>query len=155
MTTNEDILTQLTRIADAAERIANVFDPEAPAPPMPGPVAIRATGEVRVTIGGIEMDQIRFVVTVPAEDTADVVKREVTVTLADGTVLTGEVSGRTSGESAEFSGPQDSQVTISVVNVDDAGNKSEPRVKVETLLDTFAPPEPGEIGLRATGETTT
>lgn len=100
------------------------------------------------------MDLIKFVVSVPEEATADVVKREVTVTLADGSVSSVDVVGRAAGDSAEFSGPQDSEVTVSVVNVDDAGNKSEPRVKVETLKDTFAPPEPGEIALKVTGEAT-
>lgn len=149
----EDILEQLTRLAEAAERIANAFD-QAPAPPMPGPVAIRAIREARVSIGGIEMDMIRFVVVLPDEPTPDVVKREVTVTFADGTSASVDAMGRAAGDSAEFIGQQDSVVKVSVVNVDDAGNKSEPRVAEFTLVDTFAPAQPGEIGLRATGEET-
>lgn len=100
-------------------------------------------------------DMLRFVVTVPEESTGDVVTREIMVTLPDGSTQSGAVAGRLAGDSGEFSAAQDSIVKVSVVNVDDAGNRSEAREQEFTVVDTIAPPEPGEVGIKVVGETTT
>lgn len=120
-------------------------------PPRPGAFTIRATGE---THSGDESmpDTIKFVVVLPEEGTPDVVSRFVTVGFQDGTSDTDTVDGRAAGESKEFAAPQDSTISVRVVNVDDAGNESEPRDQEFTVADTIAPPQPGEVGLRATGE---
>jgi len=52
-------------------------------------------------------------------------------------------------------GEQDSIISLSFVYIDDSGNVSdEPSTLVGTLVDTFAPPAPGVLGLVVTGETT-
>jgi len=146
----EDLTIELRRIADVLER---AFPPDEP-PPMPGTLGITFTGEFQVTIGDEIMDLIKFKVAVPAEATGDVLKRTGSVTFANGTVTPFEVSGKDAAESEEFSGDQDSTVIVSLVNVDDAGNESPARVQSFVLVDTIAPPEPGEIGLFVTGEVT-
>ena len=100
------------------------------------------------------MDLLKFVVAVPAAE-GDVVKRNLAVTLPDGSVQTAELPGKDAAESAEFEVPQDSEVKVSCVNVDDAGNESEPRVQSFVIADTIAPAVPGELGVRVTGETHT
>jgi len=149
----EDILFNLQRIAYSIERIEEKLVNDSP--PAPGEGSIQFTGEETSLIGGISVDLIKFKVSVPAEATADVVRRDVQVTLADGTVLDGSVPGRDAGLSGEFKGEQDSVVAVSVWNVDDAGNRSvTPSTFSATLLDTFEPPTPGEAGLVVSGEET-
>lgn len=149
----EEILFAVQRLAAAAERIADVVDQPNDPPPTPGMGSVEFTGEEHSIIGGIEVDLIKFKVTVPEEATPDVVRRDVQVTLADGSVLDGSVPGRDAGATGEFKGEQDSVVSVSIWNVDDAGNRSaEPRTFSATLLDTVAPPMPGEAGIETTGE---
>ncbi len=143
----EYIGNQLARIADALETIVcNEYGP-----PKPAKCALRVTNELP---GGDDVaDKLNFVFVVPAEDEpSDVVSREVKLTLADGTVSEFVNEGNGAFESAEFTADQDSEVSISVVNVDDAGNKSVPRVQSFTLVDTIAPPAPGELGVKVVGE---
>jgi len=145
----------LSRIAGAFERLASVAESIVrnlfPPPPMPGAVRVRTTGE-QLRSEETDMDLIKFVVQVPEEATPDVVRRDVTVLFADGTQDTDQAAGRDAVETKEFKAPQDSTVTVRVENVDDAGNVSPAREQQFALSDTFAPPEPGEIGLRTTGE---
>lgn len=151
----EEILFALQRLADAAERIADVVDQPNDPPPTPGMGSIEFTGEEQQLIGGVNVDFIKFKVSVPEEATPDVVRRDIQVTLADGTNLDGSVPGREAGLSGEFKGEQDSVIAVSIWNVDDAGNRSAvPSSFSATLLDTFAPPTPGEAGLVISGEET-
>lgn len=53
-----------------------------------------------------------------------------------------------------FEGPQDSEVAVSLIDLDDAGNESQAREMTATLVDSFAPAVPGELTLRVTGERT-
>lgn len=55
-------------------------------------------------------------------------------------------------ETEEYSGEEGDVVTGNLVDVDDAGNRSEPRDFEVTLRDTLAPPQPGEFGVRVTRE---
>lgn len=100
------------------------------------------------------MDLLSFVLIVPAAEDKDVVNRKLTVTLPDGSVQTADVPGSEVAESAEFEVPQDATVNAVCVNVDDAGNESEPRVQDLVIRDTFAPKAPGEIGVRVVSERT-
>jgi hypothetical protein len=151
---------ELSRIAAALERLATVAEVfalgDVTPPPMPGVVSVRYTGEFfyRLNDEGARMNLIRFVIVLPNEDTLDVVNRKVTVGFADGTSAETIMEGRLAGETVEFKGAQDSTITVRVVSYDDATppNVSVPRVQTFTLADIFAPPEPGEVGLRATGE---
>jgi hypothetical protein len=45
-----------------------------------------------------------------------------------------------------------SAVSLSLIDIDDALNKSEPSVYEFTAVDTFPPAKPGEFAIRATGE---
>ena len=142
------VARELGRAVDLAERLLVDRTP----PPKPGTVRIRTTSEIHIQVGGVDVDFIKFVVAVPDEDTPDVVLREVTVGFQDGSNAEAVVIGRTAGETSEFQAQQNSTITVRVVNVDDAGNRSEPRDQEFQMLDTFAPPEPGMVSVRATGE---
>lgn len=99
---------------------------------------------------GIEgmADKLTFNVIVPAVDQAsDIVRREVSVN--GGEALS--VDGIAEATIGPFSGDQDSQVTVTVVNVDDAGNRSSGDFSY-TLTDTMAPAAPNEPRLEVTGE---
>jgi len=48
--------------------------------------------------------------------------------------------------------PQDAEVVLSLVDVDDVGNKSEPAVLSFTAKDTVPPPAPGGFGVALVGE---
>jgi len=132
-----EIELQLTRIADALEGKQTPL-------PMPGAMIVNITGES-------ENNMLKFTVDIPDESTADVVKRVLTVDV-DGTKTGQEFPGRDAAVSNEFQGDQGATVMLSLVNVDDADNKSEARELMVTLTDTLAPPMPGEFGITVTGE---
>jgi hypothetical protein len=85
---------------------------------------------------------------------ADVVARRLLVT------VNGE---KLSDEPVEFAGdatsfgevtvPQDSNVVLTLVDVDDAGNVSEPAVLEFVATDTIPPAKPGEFGVTLVRET--
>lgn len=96
-------------------------------------------------------DKILFQVVLPPKSAADVVRRELLVSFADGTEDLIELAASDT-VSETFKGDQDSEVTVSLVDIDDAGNRSEASVATFTLLDSVAPPAPGELGIQVTGE---
>lgn len=112
------------------------------APAMPGVLEVIQTEK--------ENDMLLFDVILPSPGAGDVVKRELTIARdgVDPIVL------ETDGDAAALSSkaPQDSELTLTLVDIDDAGNRSEPRVQTVTLADTIAPPQPGEMGIVVTGE---
>ena len=95
-------------------------------------------------------DKIIFRVVLPNASAADVKTREITVDI-DGEVLcwVTDVVGTTS---YEFTGPQGAQVCVTLVDIDDAGNRSEPASLTQQLTDNFAPPAPGAIGFEFVNE---
>jgi hypothetical protein len=133
------------RIATALEVIARRGYPI----PQPGEFNFRVTREFQ----NGEIDMLTFVVILPEESTFDVVRRDVTVIRADSSSSVVTVDGKAAGETIEFTGQQGEVVGVSCVNVDDAGNVGPARTASFTLVDTIPPPEPGELGLRVTGET--
>ncbi len=118
-------------------------------PPPEQDVSLRVTAETQIG----ETSMLTFVVDTSAlTDQTDVVSRELTVTTAEGVQPAATVSlGQ--AEVGPYSGAQDSEVQTSLVNIDDAGNRSEPRVQTFTLRDTIAPESPADVGIRVTGET--
>ena len=98
-----------------------------------------------------ENGMLSFVVVLPAPGAADVVTRELSVTIAGGTpvVINPAVYAI---ESQEFSGNDNDSVHLELVDVDDAGNLSTTSVLDTILIDTLAPPQPGEMGIRVTRE---
>lgn len=85
---------------------------------------------------------------------ADVVSRELSVFI-DGSETAREV--RTYPADATGLGPvtapQDAVVVLKLVDIDDAGNRSEPAVLEFTATDTIAPAAPGDLGVTLVNET--
>jgi hypothetical protein len=75
----------------------------------------------------------------------DVVTREFTV--EHGEVTGTKTFDGTATDFGEIVVPQDSEVTLTLVDIDDAGNRSEPAVVTFTALDTIPPAKPGEFGV--------
>lgn len=119
-------------------------------PRRPGLLKLRITGE-KAQDG---MDKLQFLIDVPGEATpTDVVSREATVTVGDQLPQSSEVAGSAEAHLGPFEAEEGAAVSVSVVNIDNAGNRSEARVASFVLADTIAPAAPGEIGLRVVGET--
>jgi hypothetical protein len=81
----------------------------------------------------------------PAVD-ADVASRRLTVT------INGEVSSTVDHPSdttsfGEISAPQDASVVVSLTDIDDAGNESQPTFYEFVAKDTIAPAQPGSLGV--------
>lgn len=138
--TDKNVAYALNRIADSLAAMRFQFS-------TPGQLRVVFTQKWR----NGTVDTIKFKVILPELVDADVVSRELTVQVADlppavSTVdkLTTEVDG--------FSGEQNAPVKISLIDIDDAGNRSEPSVLEASLLDTFPPAKPGELSLVETGE---
>ncbi|MCU0871475.1 MAG: hypothetical protein MUE50_03945 [Pirellulaceae bacterium] len=115
-------------------------------PPCPGPVTIRVAVE--------DSEMLTFFVDLQLKTEAefDVVKRIVRVSVAGVPVDAVEVPVEML-EVGPFNGQQGDAVSVECFNVDDAGNVSETGSTLEAVLqDTFAPPAPGQIGLRVVGE---
>lgn len=138
-------------LEDAINRLAAAVEKLIPnaQPPRPGILNIRVISERHTDMA----DFLTFVVAVPAAE-GDVVKRKVTVELPGGELLESEIDGKDATESGGFEVLQDSLVKVSCVNVDDAGNESEPREQEFTIADTIAPAAPSELGVRVTAERT-
>jgi hypothetical protein len=115
----------------------------------PGLVTFTIVGE-RSVIG--MADQIQFSVNLPAKAAPDVVSRELTVVIGDGEpdvrALAGDVLVVEGLE-----GDQDATVELSLVDIDDGGNRSEPSTASGVLVDTVAPPTPGALAIEVIGET--
>lgn len=111
-------------------------------PPMPGIITFQFTEE---------KDMLKFKLMLPAPGAADVVSRELSVKIADADVLLTSLSPD-AAESGEYAGQDNDAVEVSLTDIDDAGNRSDARVQSFTLVDTIAPPVPGEIGLVITEE---
>jgi hypothetical protein len=94
---------------------------------------------------------LSFVLMLPEPSAVDVVTQELSVQVGgDDPILTSYPAEIR--ETDEMSGNDNDAVTGSLVLVDDAGNRSEPRDFDFVLTDTVSPPQPGEVGLRVTGE---
>ena len=76
----------------------------------------------------------------PAVD-ADVVTRELTVTVDGNPFLTFEVPGATTVFDT-FDVPQGANILVGLVDIDDAGNRSEPAVSEFVAADTLPPSQP-------------
>lgn len=86
---------------------------------------------------------------IPVSETSDVVSQELTVSVdgADSTTTHPKEGG-----TVEFRAADNASVTLTLVAIDDAGNRSEARVQSFTATDTIAPAQPGEIEVTLVGE---
>ena len=116
-------------------------------PPMPGVLSIHVSSEG-------ENNVLNFSITGLAKPTdKDVVKRELSVKVGDDDARVTEITDLEQIEVGGFSGPDNATVLVSLVDIDDADNRSQPREQQFTLQDTIAPSQPGEFGLRVDSET--
>lgn len=97
------------------------------------------------------MDIIKFDVVLPALTDADVTVRELTVQIGD---LPPDVRSLdiATGKVTDFEGEQNAPVVMSLVDIDDSGNRSEASTLSVTLSDVFPPAQPGSLSIVQTGE---
>lgn len=91
-------------------------------------------------------DTIVFNVLLPPKSAPDVVARKFTFTVGDGDPTVLDLNPeQVSVDNLE--GPEGAIVNLSLVDIDNAGLESQPSTLTVTIVDTFAPPAPGQIGL--------
>lgn len=132
----------------AAEIIAAAIDRLAYAitiPPQPGRINLVVLSE-----GNDGM--LNFKLVLPTPGAPDVIGRELTYAIGTAEPTTVALAAAAT-EYAGLSGNDNDAVAVSLVDVDDAGNRSEARSQTFTLTDTIAPPQPGELGLVIESET--
>lgn len=101
-------------------------------------------------------DIIKLKVGLPASTAGDVVKRELTIKRADddnGRLPSSQIIPTAMME-VEFEAVQDTDVTLSCVAIDDAGNRSEPKEITFAVAATIAPELSGDFSVAAIGERT-
>lgn len=98
-----------------------------------------------------ENDMLKFYLALPAKSAPDVVARELTVALAgnEPVVYTLDADAVATDELVGF---DNDAVVGSLVDIDDAGNRSAPSEFSFVLTDTIPPPVPGAVGLVVTDE---
>lgn len=112
-------------------------------------------GPITAILGDANMDFISFEIVLPEEPPKpnDIVSGELSVAVDGGTPQVYETdAGQEKVEG--LAAPQGSEVSLSFVYVDDAGNRSDtPSMLTLVLEDDVPPPSPGELGIVTTGET--
>lgn len=96
-------------------------------------------------------DLLTYQVSAAASTASDAVSREVSLVI-NGAEPVVTVYAPTEVNLGSVTVPQDSEVVISVVDVDDAGNRSEPAVLSFTATDTLPPPAPGSVSVTLVSE---
>lgn len=87
-----------------------------------------------------------YSVTAGAPVDGDVVSRELT-TVVGGEVVSTKFFAGSDVLLGEVSVPQDSAVVLTLVDIDDAGNRSQAAVVEFTATDSIAPAQPGSFGV--------
>ncbi len=99
-------------------------------------------------------EMLFFELDLPAATNADVLnggKRKLTTKIGSADAVEVELPGN-AVVSSELSGNDNDVVEGTLVDIDDAGNPSEPSSFSFVLTDTIAPAKPGDVGLRVTRE---
>lgn len=131
-------ITELTVAIKAATKVLRLK--------RPGLVFLRLTKE--------ENDMLFFELDLPASTTKDVLvggKRKLTVKVGSADPVETELPGD-AVVSGELSGNDNDTVEGSLVDIDDAGNPSDPSTFSFVLTDTIPPAAPGQVGMRITRE---
>jgi hypothetical protein len=97
------------------------------------------------------MSLIVFDVLLPPPAAPDVISRELGISIS-GQPAEVRSLGTADTLITGLKAPQGTTVSLSLVDVDDAGNRSIPSYKTFEALDTIPPPQPGELGITITGE---
>lgn len=142
----QQIFLGLKDIADSIRYFADRAYPSKI--PRPKPFTIKLISERREN----DMDILIYEADLPAvPEGTDVQEQELTITV-DGVARDPQNIPLESAV-ATFEVPQDSEVSLSLVYVDDGGNRSAAREQTFTAIDTIAPDAPGDFGeIRLTGE---
>lgn len=127
-------------------------------PTTPGPFALRVIGEQTTFPKGTPMKKNTTVITLPAVADGNpegVVTRRFTVLSGTETVLSAEYTlqpDTVNVDPVTVNLAQGVEATLSLVDVDQAGNASAPDVFTFTPTDVTAPSTPGKFGIEVTGE---
>jgi hypothetical protein len=113
----------------------------------PGPVQLVVTGEMFMG----QKKFLKFTLVLPAKAAPDVATRELTVKIGDNEASTSTLAGNET-QVEGLKGLADAIVEVSLADVDDNGNRSPVVSSSFRLVDTIAPPVPGELALQVTGE---
>ena len=97
-------------------------------------------------------DVLTYRVSAAAPVDGDVVSRLLTLVVNGEDQGTAELAADAT-ELSTFSVSQNDEVVLTLVDVDDAGNKSEPAVLTFTAVDTLPPAQPGSFGVTLLSET--
>jgi hypothetical protein len=113
-----------------------------PGPPRPGPLRLAFKEQV-------SMSQFQLTFVLPPVGASDVAKRELSCTVNGGVAETRIYDGQpTASDPWVFNA--DDTVTLSLIDVDGHGNRSEPSPALTfVVVDDVPPPAPGEIGIAA------
>lgn len=106
---------------------------------------------VTLIVSEKENGMLKFVLSLPQAGAADVVARKLVVKVGEAEAVAFELAAD-AFESQEFICADSTLVSGSLVDVDDAGNESPASEFSFVIVDTIAPPQPGEVGVRVTGE---
>ena len=115
-----------------------------PGPPMPGKMFLHTISQ--------EGNMLQFKLSLPPGSAPDVVSQELTMTIGalPPTVETFPVAQT---ETGGYEGVEDADIAASLIDIDGAGNRSQPHNQIFVLRDTVPPGEPGDMGLIVTGQT--
>jgi hypothetical protein len=125
-------------VAEAIRYLADRLSPGKP--PQPQPFTLKLISERRL----YNMDFLTYQATLPVVPAGTDIDLQSLVITVDGAATTQELSKEAT--TATFEVPQGSDVELSLLYVDDAGNASDPRTQSFVATDTIAPEAPGPFG---------
>jgi hypothetical protein len=131
---------EIHRVADALFEIAAALRRTEPLP-QPQPFTVRLISERKEN----EMDLLLYEATLPTVPAGTDVASQVLSVSANGTAQPDQTLDKTA-TTAQFEVAQGSSVDLSLVYVDDGGNRSAPRTQSFVANDTIPPEAPGEFG---------
>ena len=111
---------------------------------------LKRPGLVFLTIKNEVNDMLFFQLTLPAPGASDVIKRTLTTQIGSASPVSIDLA--VADSVPEMSGADNDVVQGYLVDVDDAGNSSDPSSFSFVLTDTIPPPAPGQVGLTVTRE---
>ncbi len=112
---------------------------------------LRQPGLLFLNVISQDKNMLNFNLTFPPPGASDVVKRNLFIRIGTNDPESIDYPADAT-ESKEFQGYEGWTVAGTLVDVDDAGNQSQPREFNFNLADTIAPPKPGELGLSINSE---
>jgi hypothetical protein len=138
-----DVIGFANRLADfLLGELATALQPHWP-PPQPRIDSVTLLGE--------DNGMLKYQLVAPEPGAPDVVSRELTITV-DG-VQAEVMEFAYPGDAPQFSVDDNAEVMLTLIDTDDAGNRSAPSESFTfTATDSVAPPAPGALGVTPLGE---